>query len=104
MPAVIGQHIDSYEIIALLGRGGMAEVYHARQTLRGGIRRDVALKLIDARLSELPEFNARFDREAQTLIALSHPHILKAFDYGVFENNAYLVMELMSGEIGRAHV
>ena len=97
MPAVIGQRIDSYEIIALLGRGGMAEVYHARQVMRGGVIRDVALKLIDPRLSELPEFNARFDREAQTLISLSNPHILKAFDYGLYQNSAYLVMELMPG-------
>ena len=96
MPAVIGQRIDSYEIVALLGRGGMAEVYHARQTLRGGVSRDVALKLIDGRLSTMPEFNARFDREAQTLVALSHPHILKAFDYGVYQDSAYLVIISMT--------
>jgi serine/threonine-protein kinase len=95
--ALIGQRIGTYEIIALLGRGGMAEVYRARQVLRGSVTRDVALKLIDARLSSMMEFNARFDREAQTLIGLSHPHILKAFDYGLYQDSAYLVMELMSG-------
>ena len=96
MPAVIGQNIGSYKIIALLGRGGMAEVYHARQTMAGGVTRDVALKLIDSRLSESSEFNARFSREAQTQINLAHPHILKAFDYGVYEGSAYLVMQLLS--------
>ena len=92
MPAAIGQHIDSYVIIALLGRGGMAEVYHARQMLRGGVTREVALKLIDARLSAMPEFNARFTREAQTLIGLSHPHILEAFDYGMYQNSGIAIL------------
>lgn len=97
MPDFLGQRIGPYEIVALLGKGGMAEVYRARQTLSGGVKRDVALKLIDTRLSESSEFKTRFGREAQTLISLSHPHILKAFDYGQFQDNCYLVMELMIG-------
>ena len=59
MPNLVGQRIDAYEIIALLGKGGMAEVYRARQQLGGRVARDVALKLIDARLSLTSEFIAR---------------------------------------------
>src|SRR5579859_7398349 len=97
MSGLIGQHIGSYEIVALLGKGGMAEVYRAHQQLGGRVARDVALKLIDARLALTPEFVARFEREAQTLVSLSHPHILKAFDYGQFQDTVYLVMELLPG-------
>ncbi|MHB8626307.1 MAG: protein kinase domain-containing protein [Aggregatilineales bacterium] len=97
MPDLIGQRIGQYEIVALLGKGGMAEVYRARQTLAGGVSRDVALKLIDARLAAAPEFIARFKREAQTLVSLSHPHILKAFDFGQYQDTVYLVMELLTG-------
>ncbi len=97
MPDLIGQHIGQYDIVALLGKGGMAEVYRARQTLAGGVSRGVALKLIDARLAAAPEFIARFKREAQTLVSLSHPHILKAFDFGQYQDTVYLVMELLTG-------
>ncbi len=97
MENMIGQQIGAYKIVALLGKGGMAEVYRARQQLGGRVARDVALKLIDPRLSLSPEFIARFEREAQTLVSLSHPHILKAFDYGQYQDTVYLVMELLPG-------
>src|SRR5579859_7057594 len=97
MSGLIGQQTGTYKIVALLGKGGMAEVYRARQQLGGRVARDVALKLIDARLSLTPEFIARFEREAQTLVSLSHPHILKAFDYGQYQDTVYLVMELLPG-------
>ena len=96
-PNLSGQRIGAYEIVSPLGIGGMAVVYRAREMLHGGVSREVALKLIDSRLSSLPEFNARFNREAQTLVSMSHAHILKAFDYGLYQDSAYLVMELMSG-------
>lgn len=98
-PSLSGQRIGTYEIVSLLGKGGMAEVYRARQMLLGGVSREVAIKVIDPPRNEgrLAEFRARFSREAQTLIGLSHPHILKAFDYGMHEDSAYLVMELMPG-------
>src|SRR5688572_6882881 len=96
MSSLIGQTIGSCQIVALLGKGGMAEVYRARQNL-GGIEREVAVKLIDARLATSPEFVTRFKREAQTLVNLSHPHILKAFDFGEYNDSVYLVMELLHG-------
>jgi serine/threonine-protein kinase len=94
MSGLIGQHLGQYEITALLGRGGMATVYRARQASMG---RDVAIKVIKPELSETPDFVERFAREARTVASLSHPHILKVFDYGQHGELVFLVMELLVG-------
>ncbi|MEP7289015.1 MAG: protein kinase [Chloroflexota bacterium] len=91
---LIGQRLGQYEIVALLGKGGMATVYRARQT---SVNRDVAIKVIKPELTAASEFLTRFEREAQTVASFSHPHILKVFDYGQHEGLVYLVMELMTG-------
>ncbi len=97
MADLIGKRLGQYEIISLLGEGGMATVYRARQSLAGRVQREVAIKVIESRLAQRDEFVARFEREAQTIISLSHAHILKVFDYGQQEDVIYLVMELLSG-------
>ncbi len=97
MSSLIGQRLGQYEIVSLLGAGGMAYVYRARQT---SIKRDVAVKVIKADLTDTPEsamFLTRFEREAQAVASLSHPHILKIFDYGQESGRVYLVMELLTG-------
>ncbi|MCS6870116.1 MAG: serine/threonine protein kinase, partial [Anaerolineae bacterium] len=94
MANLIGQTLGQYQITALLGKGGMATVYRARQA---SINRDVAIKVIKPDLIESEEFKIRFNREAQVIAALSHPHILKVFDYGQHGDLVYLVMELLSG-------
>jgi serine/threonine-protein kinase len=94
MADLIGQHLDKYEIIGLLGEGGMAAVYLARQTV---IKRDVAIKVIKHGLVDKSGFVRRFEREAQTVAGLSHIHILKVFDYGQQGDLVYLVMELLTG-------
>lgn len=94
MSELIGRTLGQYEIIDLLGEGGMAAVYRARQT---SVRRDVALKIIESKLARNPEFIRRFEREALTIAALDHPHILKIYDFGREESLLYLVMELKSG-------
>ncbi len=94
MSELIGRTLGQYEIIDLLGEGGMAAVYRARQT---SVRRDVALKIIESKLARNPEFVRRFEREALTIAALDHPHILKIYDFGREESLLYLVMELKSG-------
>ncbi len=94
MANLIGQRLGQYEITGLLGEGGMATVYRAQQTT---IRRDVAVKVIESRLARTPEFARRFEREAQTVASLSHPFILKVFDYGQQGDLLYLVMELLTG-------
>src|SRR5579859_386024 len=94
MNDMIGKRLKQYEIVAQLGTGGMATVYQAQQL---NIKRDVAIKIIKADLSNSPEFVKRFEREAQTVATLSHPHILKLFDYGEEGNLVYLVTEIMVG-------
>jgi len=94
MEEMIGKTIDRYRIVSELGRGGMAVVYRAVDTL---LDRNVAIKII------LPEFNEdgrlvkRFNREAKTLAKLSHANIVKILDFGTFEGNPYLVMEYIPG-------
>jgi Tol biopolymer transport system component len=87
-------HIGSYEIIALLGAGGMGEVYRARDTK---LNRDVALKVLPELFARDPDRLARFRREAHLLAALNHPNI--AAIYGLEESTGVLalVLELVEG-------
>jgi serine/threonine-protein kinase len=94
MLRLTGERIGNYEIIGMLGEGGMAVVYRARQV---NVQRDVAFKVIESRLANSPDFIKRFEREAHTIANLNHPHILKLFDFGQHESLIYLVMELQPG-------
>jgi TolB-like protein/tetratricopeptide (TPR) repeat protein len=86
---------DRYEIIAALGAGGMGEVYRARD-LR--LQREVAVKVLPQRLARDEAALARFEREALSLAALSHPHIVALHDFGEHDGMTYAVMELLEGE------
>jgi Tol biopolymer transport system component len=90
-----GQSVGPCEIVAPLGAGGMGEVYRARDTK---LDRDVAVKVLPARLAESPEAFARFEREAKAVAALSHPNILAIHDFGTQQGTAYAAMELVEGE------
>ena len=92
MSTLVGQTIGSYRIEALLGSGGMGEVYRATH-LR--LNRPAAIKIMHAHLAADPTFQARFLREAQAAAALTHPHIVEVFDIGEQEGRLYLVMELI---------
>src|SRR5579859_1757895 len=94
MATLVGQNIGQYKIVRLIGEGGMAVVYQARQE---SIKRDVAIKVIRPGLTDMQEFSRRFEQEAQTVASLSHAHILKIFDYGQQDDIVYLVMELLTG-------
>src|SRR5512143_513174 len=94
MANLIGQHLGQYEITAVLGRGGMATVYRAKQL---NIKREVAVKVIKPDLAEASDFVRRFEREAETIASLEHPHIIKLFDYGQHGDMVYLVMQLLKG-------
>ena len=72
MPLTTGTRIGGYEIIALVGAGGMGEVYRARDTR---LNRDVALKVLPDLFAADPDRLARFKREAQLLASLNHPNI-----------------------------
>ena len=85
-----GSRLGAYEILTLLGSGGMGEVYRAKDTKLG---RDVALKILPATFTHDVDRLARFRREAQVLASLNHPHI--GAIYGLDEANAtqFLVLE-----------
>ena len=84
-----------------MGHGGMAVVYLARDPL---MKRTVAIKLLPRQWTFDANQRQRFDREAQIIAALEHPAIVPIYDYGEHEEQPYLVMRYMGGEIGRAHV
>ena len=88
-----GSRIGTYQVLSVIGAGGMGEVYRARD---GKLNRDVAIKVLPELFAADPERVARFEREAQTLALLNHPNI--AHIYGVVEQPAALVMELVDGE------
>ena len=90
MSLQIGQQLGSYQITSLIGKGGMGEVYRAKDTK---LKRDVATKVLPEAFAQDPERMARFQREAEVLASLNHPNI--AAIYGV-EDRA-LVMELVDG-------
>ena len=90
MPLSAGDKLGPYEIVSLLGKGGMGEVYRARDAK---LNRDVAIKVLPAALANDADYIVRFQREAQILAALNHPNI--ASIYGL-EANA-IVMELVEG-------
>jgi len=90
-----GTRLGPYEIVALIGAGGMGEVYRARDTRLG---RDVAIKVLPAAVAADPERLRRFEREARSTAALSHPNVLAIHDVGLHEGMPYLVEELLEGE------
>jgi eukaryotic-like serine/threonine-protein kinase len=96
-----GTRLGPYEILAPLGRGGMGEVYCARDSRLG---RDVAIKILSQELAGNPDMLARFEREAKAVAALSHPNIVVLFDLGNQDGVRFAVMELLQGETLREHV
>jgi Tol biopolymer transport system component/predicted Ser/Thr protein kinase len=89
-----GTKLGPYEISAAVGAGGMGEVYRARDVR---LNRTVAIKVLATHLSDRPDLKARFEREAQTLASLSHPHICPVFDVGRQSGTDYIVMEFVEG-------
>ncbi len=90
-----GTHLGPYEIVAPLGAGGMGEIYKAKDTR---LNRTVAIKVLPPHVASNPELKQRFEREAKTLAALSHPHICPVFDIGYQDGIDFLVMEHLEGE------
>lgn len=88
------RQIGRYNIVAEIGRGGMATVYLARDPR---FQRDVAIKVLPRQFTHEPRFLERFEREAQTIAALEHPAIVPVYDFGEFEDTPYLVMRYMAG-------
>jgi serine/threonine protein kinase len=95
MPLLPGTKLDGYEVLGLLGAGGMGEVYRARDPV---LKREVAIKVLPSFVSQDPDRLRRFEQEAQAAAALNHPNILAVHRFGVFDGVPYLVSELLVGE------
>src|SRR5689334_12260253 len=99
MALTSGIKLEPYEIISLLGAGGMGEVYRARDQRLG---RDVAIKILPSALAADPDARARFRREAKAISTLIHPHICTIHDVGELplgeSTVPYIVMEYLDGE------
>src|SRR3984957_11713779 len=95
MAAVSGTKFGPYEIVSLLGAGGMGEVYRARDSR---LRRVWAIKVLPQALSLDADRMRRFEQEALATAALNHPNILAVFDIGTSEGSPYVVSELLEGE------
>ena len=93
-PDMVGRQLGPYKISALLGAGGMGEVYRARDTKLG---RDVAIKILPADFTADPERRARFAREARLFASLNHPHIGGIYGLEESDGVAALVLEFVDG-------
>jgi len=101
MPLKPNQVIDQYEIVALIGSGGMGEVYRARDTR---LNRDVAIKVLPGLSTADAERLRRFELEARAAAALNHPNILAVYQMGMHQGAPFLVSELLEGETLRDRV
>ena len=95
MALTSGTKLGPYEIVALIGAGGMGEVYRARDQRLG---RDVAVKILPASFAADPDRLRRFEQEARAVAALNHPNILGVHDIGQHDGMPFMVSELLEGE------
>jgi formylglycine-generating enzyme required for sulfatase activity/tRNA A-37 threonylcarbamoyl transferase component Bud32 len=96
-----GTRLGPYEVLDLLARGGMGEVYRARDTR---LERDVAVKVLPSHLVADRMALKRLEREAKAIAALSHPNILSIHDFSQGESPPFVVTELLEGQTLRAHL
>src|SRR5215475_1626375 len=95
MTFTAGTKLETYEIIGLLGKGGMGEVYRARDAK---LKREVAIKILPEEFSRYPGRVSRFQREAEVLASLNHPNIAAIYDVQEADMARFLVLELVEGE------
>ena len=95
MALTAGTRLGPYEVTALIGAGGMGEVYRATDTR---LDRTVAIKVLPEHLADDPQRRERFEREAKAVSSLNHPHICTLHDVGEQDGVRYLVMEYVEGE------
>src|SRR5437773_7511390 len=96
MPLTIGTQVGSHEITALLGKGGMGEVYRARDTK---LKRDVAIKVLPDEFSRDADRVSRFQREAEVLASVNYPNIAAIYDVQEANGSRFLILErLIEGE------
>ena len=90
-----GRRLGPYEVVSRIGRGGMGEVFRARDTR---LDRAVAIKILPAEFAENAELKVRFEREARAISQINHPHICALHDVGNADGVEYLVLEFLEGE------
>jgi serine/threonine protein kinase len=95
VPLAPGTLLGPYQVSAQIGAGGMGEVYKAIDTR---LDRTVAVKVLASEIADVPDLRQRFEGEAKTLAALSHPNICPIHDVGSADGALYLVMEFLEGE------
>src|SRR6266571_5532636 len=95
MSVTIGTQLGSYEITSLIGKGGMGEVYRARDT---NLKRDVAIKILPEEFSRDPDRVSRFQREAEALAALNHQNIAGIYDLQQSDGIRFLILEFVEGD------
>jgi eukaryotic-like serine/threonine-protein kinase len=96
-----GARLGPYEVVALLGTGGMGEVYRGRDPR---LARDIAIKVLPTAVTADPDRLHRFEQEAKAAAALNHPNILAVYDIGQHNGSPYIVSELLEGQTLRAHL
>src|SRR6187402_3082930 len=94
MPIVLGSRLGPYEITAVIGAGGMGDVYRARDHRLG---RDIAVKVLSENIAADPVSVARFTQEAQAVAALNHPHIVTIYSTEEADGVRFMTMELIEG-------
>ena len=97
----VGTFLGQYEVLALIGVGGMGEVYHAKDSK---LNREVALKVLPEQFARDPERIGRLRREAQVLASLDHPNIARIYAFEESGSARFLVMELVPGETLRERI
>lgn len=92
--SILYKQIDEYQIVKLLGRGGMARVYQAVDVR---IKRKVAIKVIDKTHRSKSDYVSRFKQEAQAIARLEHPHVVRLYRYGEQDDLVYMAMQYIEG-------
>jgi serine/threonine-protein kinase len=95
MPSLIGSRIGDYQVVSLLGEGGQAKVYRARDIHLG---REVAIKVLPAELSANQPLLSRLEKEAHLASALNHPNIITIYAIDRIESTLFIAMELVDGK------
>ncbi len=98
---VIQKNIDHYDILEVIGQGGMSTVYKAFDTQ---LQRTVALKLMHSHLADKPDFQSRFLAEGRAIAALDHPNIIRVYEVALRNNQLFLIMDYLDGGTLRHHL
>ena len=99
--SMVGQRIGDYQVMRLIGRGGMSEVYAARDL---SLDRDVALKVLRQDLARDKDYVERFRREARAAAKLNHPNIVQVYEVNSCDSTYYIAQELIDGDNLRQHL